>query len=762
MAIAPCIVNTECRSTPLPHSAIYRIAIVLIWHVTSIVCFSTSRIQEKMGKITKGLESILNAGKSFGRGLKNKAVIAGMAAALPFMAANYARANEGVINIDYYVSGVGGSSFRLSHYDGSLEGKDNNDVRFYPMFCPDCEFTAKAVSSIEGEEYIADVRPENSTSSGTVSCSMISKSGVPIVVENAKEYLVIELISGFEGYNVFVNGKNARETSGIDFGTLTGSYGSGETIRTVEITFEKQSGPTIVAPSLDTESASGVSANSATLKGKIIEDGNPTGSEQCEYRFSYWKSGGTTLSTNWSCCVDDGDSFTFGVSGLQSNTAYSFQAEARNSAGASVGDLESFVTSNVVDPDPNVGPGPVTPGGSNTLIIENWIAGYSNEANGKWTLTYVDGALVGKDAKDGVYAKPSSYSFLNKSKIVSVINGPGRFDRYELKVDARSLDNTTNANLQLSVENKNGANIEFATPVAHELRFSFPTGLPKETTFFDSMPITIWEVDPLHRDWTSPVRDVRKIIELNKVANTANTGRLALSQLSGIYNSGIPDSYWVVSTNKKLGDIDNSGIVDVNDYIIVQEFQGFSGSTNVDVAGPRGLGLTDGVVDGFDLYYEYGALSPGEASKINPAPTLPQMPYVIEGFESGALGDDWSKWQWPQWKVVLDRAYAGQYSVRSAAIDDNGSTSLTWKVNECADGEVSFYKRVSSEKGFDQLVFYIDDKEQGRWSGELGWEKASYPISAGNHNFKWTYSKDSSGVYGEDAAWIDEIKVPKL
>lgn len=716
----------------------------------------------RMGKITKGLESLLAAGKSFGKVLKSKAVIAGMAAALPFMMANYAKASEGAVRINHIVDGVGNSRYSLAHISGALEGIDNNDGIFYPMFCPDCEVTTKIISYVDSKELRTDVRPLDSETSATVSCSMISKSGESIVVENAPEYLSIE-VSGFEGYDVFVNGENARETSGIDFGTLTGSYGSGETIRTVEITFEKQSGPVIVAPSLDTESASNISANSATLKGKIIEDGNPSGSEQCEYRFSYWKNGGSHLSTNWSCCVDDGDGFTFGVSGLQSNTAYSFQAEARNSAGASVGDLESFVTSNVVDPDPNTGP-VVIPGSgtSNTLFIANWIEGYSNEANGKWTFTYLADASAGKDAKDVVYAKPSSYSFWDNSKIVSVVNGANRTQKYELKVDARPLNNTTNASLQLSVENKNGTNIEFATPTMHELRFSFPSGLPKDTTFFDSKPITIWQVDPLHKEVTSPVRDVRKIIEMNPVANTTNTGRLALSQLSGIYNSGIPDSYWVISTNKKLGDIDNSGIVDVNDYIIIQEFQGFSGSTNVDVAGSRGLGLPDGVVDGFDLYYEYGAMSPNEASKINPAPTLLEIPYVIEGFESGALGDDWSKWQWPQWKVVSSNPYEGTYCVRSAAIDDNGSTSLTWKVNECADGEVSFYKRVSIEKGFDPLVFYIDNKEQGRWSGELPWEKASYPISAGNHSFKWEYSKDSSGVYGQDAAWIDQVKVSKV
>jgi hypothetical protein len=716
-----------------------------------------------MGRIKKGLESIVNAGKSLGKGLKSKAVIAGMAAALPFMVAGYARAQEGYISITYGVDGVGASGFKLVHLAGASEGKDNNDLIFEPVFCPDCEVDTKSNSYIEGEEFRADCRPENSETSATVYCSMISKSGEPIVVENAIECLDSIEVSGFEGYGVFIDGINARENTRIDFGELTGSYGSGETIRTVTITFEKQSGPTIVAPSLDTESASGISANNATLRGKILEDGNPSGSEQCEYRFSYWKSGGTSSSTSWSCCVDDGDSFSWGVSGLEPKTTYFFQAEAKNSAGASIGDLESFVTSAVVDPDPNTGPGTIPGSGtSNTLFIENWIAGYSNEANGKWTLTYVDDALAGKGPEDVLYVKPSSYNFWNNSKIVSIINGPGRFDRYELKVDARPLNNTTNANLQLSVENKNGANIEFQTPVAHELRFIFPTGLPKDTTFFNGKPVTIWQVDPLHRDTTFPVRDIMKIIQMNKVENTTNAGRLALGPLLGIYNSGVPDSYWVVSTNKKPGDIDDSGIVDVNDYTIVQTFQGFSGPTNVDVAGPRGLGLPDGVVDGFDLYYEYGAMSPNEAKKIFPAPTLPQIPYVTEGFESGALGEDWSKWNWPQWHVVSDNPYEGKYCARSAAIEDNGSTSLSWQVNDCSDGEVSFFMRISSENKFDPLIFYIDGKEQGKWSGELPWEQVSYPITAGNHNFRWTYSKDSSSSYGKDAAYIDGVKVSKI
>ena len=67
---------------------------------------------------------------------------------------------------------------------------------------------------------------------------------------------------------------------------------------------------------------------------------------------------------------------------------------------------------------------------------------------------------------------------------------------------------------------------------------------------------------------------------------------------------------------------------------------------------------------------------------------------------------------------------------------------------------------MSSEANYDFLIFYIDDEEQERWSGDLWWSEHSYQITPGQHTYKWEYVKDHSVDYGSDCACIDYITLP--
>ncbi|MDZ4182108.1 MAG: hypothetical protein U1B83_04460, partial [Candidatus Cloacimonadaceae bacterium] len=48
-----------------------------------------------------------------------------------------------------------------------------------------------------------------------------------------------------------------------------------------------------------------------------------------------------------------------------------------------------------------------------------------------------------------------------------------------------------------------------------------------------------------------------------------------------------------------------------------------------------------------------------------------------------------------------------------------------------------------------------------RWSGDGSWEYHEYPVSAGVHQFRWTYSKDGASVYFNDCAWVDAVDLPE-
>jgi len=132
----------------------------------------------------------------------------------------------------------------------------------------------------------------------------------------------------------------------------------------------------------------------------------------------------------------------------------------------------------------------------------------------------------------------------------------------------------------------------------------------------------------------------------------------------------------------------------------------------------------------------------------------------VEDFETG----DFSKFAWEyggdnSWTITSRRKHSGTYSARAGDIEDDGRTTLQVTL-DCVSGNITFYRRVSSESGCDQLRFYIDGEEKGAWSGEKDWAEVSFSVKEGTRIFEWTYSKDFSSSRGDDTAWIDDIAFP--
>ncbi|MDD3103297.1 MAG: C25 family cysteine peptidase [Candidatus Cloacimonetes bacterium] len=148
------------------------------------------------------------------------------------------------------------------------------------------------------------------------------------------------------------------------------------------------------------------------------------------------------------------------------------------------------------------------------------------------------------------------------------------------------------------------------------------------------------------------------------------------------------------------------------------------------------------------------------AQMINHSVLIP-IGAVLEGFESG----DFSTFPWinssnQPWTIETAHVNSGSYSARSGAIGNNSSTTLQVTIEVGTEGEISFWRKVSSELNYDKLKFFIDGSEMGSWSGNQAWAQLSYPVSSGTHTFKWTYQKDISSTGGSDAAWIDDIRFP--
>ncbi len=134
---------------------------------------------------------------------------------------------------------------------------------------------------------------------------------------------------------------------------------------------------------------------------------------------------------------------------------------------------------------------------------------------------------------------------------------------------------------------------------------------------------------------------------------------------------------------------------------------------------------------------------------------------VIEDFESGDFSaHNWSFDGNQPWMIVTDEVYEGVYAARSGNITHNQSSTMSLTLDVAAAGEISFYRKVSSENNYDFLRFYINDDMVGQWSGEVNWSQVSYPVQAGNNTFTWTYIKDHIISHGSDCAWIDFIEFP--
>jgi len=131
-----------------------------------------------------------------------------------------------------------------------------------------------------------------------------------------------------------------------------------------------------------------------------------------------------------------------------------------------------------------------------------------------------------------------------------------------------------------------------------------------------------------------------------------------------------------------------------------------------------------------------------------------------EGFETGNFDNFyWRHYGNANWMISTLEKNSGTYSARSGLISNNESSSLEVTLN-CISGDISFYRKVSSELGWDTLKFCVDGVEKGNWSGELGWQKVSYSVAEGTHTFTWTYSKDEIESRGYDSAWLDDVEFP--
>ena len=150
----------------------------------------------------------------------------------------------------------------------------------------------------------------------------------------------------------------------------------------------------------------------------------------------------------------------------------------------------------------------------------------------------------------------------------------------------------------------------------------------------------------------------------------------------------------------------------------------------------------------------------------------PQSPYVkvywgcglpgeeiIEPFETG----DFSLFDWQidpayPWSITTTNPYEGTYCMKSGGAGvANVVSNMTVTVNIPADGEMSFFGKISCENNWDYGYFYIDNQQMGSYTGAGNWAERKFPITAGDHTFQWRYTKDGSVNSNDDCFYVDYI-----
>ena len=165
--------------------------------------------------------------------------------------------------------------------------------------------------------------------------------------------------------------------------------------------------------------------------------------------------------------------------------------------------------------------------------------------------------------------------------------------------------------------------------------------------------------------------------------------------------------------------------------------------------------------------FDYNGASGAENYKIDTASNNPNVRTTglepsAETFETNNFDTySWTFGGNQDWEITSADKYAGTYSAKAGTISNSQETYMQVTMDVASDGNISFYKKVSSESGYDKLYFYIDGVlKTSSWSGTVAWSQSTYAVTAGSRTFKWRYAKDGSASSGSDTAWVDNIVFP--
>ena len=134
-------------------------------------------------------------------------------------------------------------------------------------------------------------------------------------------------------------------------------------------------------------------------------------------------------------------------------------------------------------------------------------------------------------------------------------------------------------------------------------------------------------------------------------------------------------------------------------------------------------------------------------------------------FEDSQIPSGWTNDQNYPWVVVTDAptGFNGTYCIKSSNSGVGSSTSsIEFTFNFTAAGTISFRGGCWGEgtsSVWDKCLFFIDGTEKLRKGALASWDYYSFEVEAGEHTFKWSYSKDGSVDPTIDAFFVDDVTI---
>jgi hypothetical protein len=133
----------------------------------------------------------------------------------------------------------------------------------------------------------------------------------------------------------------------------------------------------------------------------------------------------------------------------------------------------------------------------------------------------------------------------------------------------------------------------------------------------------------------------------------------------------------------------------------------------------------------------------------------------VEDFESNSFSQN--NWQFAgtkPWIISTEAPFEGLHCSKSGTITDSEKSEMKITIDVENNDSIIFYRRVSSEEGYDFLKFYINNVLKGEWAGNLPWTRQAYAVTPGIKTFRWVYEKDFMISSYDDCAYVDEIILP--